>query len=311
MGEPLAARARAESPLAAARPLGDRLEADRRDAGEEAGAAACDREVGDVADVAVEDGLRGGLAAPPPARRLAPASASARIIPKAERSTPTGSRPARAERLERSEATMSRRAAIDDDVDLRGRALLGGDAADHLVLEHRLVERHRHLLLGLEADRRVHLLRVLDRRQAHGADDDPLVADAEPDLLGELVRGEESLSAAASAVGVGDLALVEDAGRQRRDRRSPISLGEPLSADLGRGDAAGLDLEPDQRLVLFLRQLDHPAQLSAARRPAVLDRPIWTGFRLVPCPYLELGKARQPSSPRLPADHPGRTAPGR
>ena len=75
----------------------------------------------------------------------------------------------------------------DDDVDLRRRPLLGGNATDHLVLKHGLVERHRDLLLGLEADRCLHLLRILDHRQAHGADDDPLVADPESHLLGELV----------------------------------------------------------------------------------------------------------------------------
>ena len=115
-------------------------------------------------------------------------------MPKAERSTPTGSRPA--PRSGSSEGGDHVAPGGDDDhVDLRRRALLGGDAADHLVVEDRLVERHRDLLLGLEADRGLELRRVLDRRQAQGADDDALVGDPEPHPLGELVLGEERLAA--------------------------------------------------------------------------------------------------------------------
>ena len=108
---------------------------------------------------------------------------------------------------------MSRRAATTTTSTCGAPPSSAGDAADDLVLEHRLVERHRHLLLGLEADRRLHLLRVLDRRQAHGADDDALVADPEPHPLGELVLGEERLQRRGEALGVEHLALVEGAGR--------------------------------------------------------------------------------------------------
>ena len=96
---------------------------------------------------------------------------------------------------------MSRRAATTTTSICGVDALLGGDAADHLVVEHRLVERHRDLLLGLEADRGLELLRVLDRRQPQGADDDALVGDPEAHPLGELVRAKSDLSAAASASG--------------------------------------------------------------------------------------------------------------
>ena len=107
---------------------------------------------------------------------------------------------------------MSRRAATTTTSTCGRGALLGRHPADHLVLEHGLVERHRDLLLRLEADRRLHLLRVLDQRQPQGADDDPLVADPEADLLGKLVLGERaSFTAAVEAVGVDHLALVEDA----------------------------------------------------------------------------------------------------
>ena len=86
------------------------------------------------------------------------------------------------------------------------------------MLEHRLVERHRDLLLGLEANGGLQLLRVLDRGQAQRADDDALVADPEPHPLGELVLGEERLQRLGEALRVDDLALVEGAWLQRADR---------------------------------------------------------------------------------------------
>ena len=154
-------------------PGDDRLHAGSRDAGEEAGATAGDREVHHVADVAVEDRLLGGRAvAAPPGRAAAASGARARIIPKAERSMPAGSRPARRSGS-RKEVTISRRAATTTTSTCGADALLGGHASDHLVLEHGLVERHRDLLLGLEADRRLHLLRVLDQPAAAGCGRSP------------------------------------------------------------------------------------------------------------------------------------------
>ena len=135
------------------------------DAGEETGAAAGDGEVGDVADVAVEDGLASGAR---------PGSAPARHARVGEgadhRRRPRGRRRPARRPARRSgstkEATMSRRAATTTTSTWGAAPSSAGHAADDLVLEHGLVERHRHLLLGLEADRRLHLLRVLDRRQA-------------------------------------------------------------------------------------------------------------------------------------------------
>ena len=246
-------------PVSAARRSAIALQADLGDAGEEAGAPAGDGEVGDVAEVAVEDRLSragrstGGSARPFLARsgacRRTPASA--RIIPKAERSTPTGSQPGAAHRLEEG-ADHVPAGGDDDDVELRRRALLGRHAADDLVLEHRLVERHRHLLLGLKANRCLHLLRVLDRRQAQGAHDHALVADPEPDPLGELVLGEERLQRARRSHRG---RAPRPRGRRpapaaRSPRRSPRRRAVLL--DLGRGDAAGLDVEADDRRRLLL-----------------------------------------------------------
>ena len=171
--------------------LGDRLEAGVGDAGEEARAAARHGEVGDVADVAVEDRLAGALA------WLDGRAGHAGVGEGADH------REGGEVDADRLQAGPSQRldeggdhlaaGGDGDHVDLRRRALLGGNAADHLVLQHRLLERHRDLLLGLEANRGLHLGGVLDRRQAQGADDDVLVADPEPHSLGELVLGEELL----------------------------------------------------------------------------------------------------------------------
>ena len=62
-------------------------------------------------------------------------------------------------------------------------ALGGLDVSDDVVLEHGLVERHRDVILSLEAHRRLNLLGVLQRRKVERAHDDPLIGNAEPHLL--------------------------------------------------------------------------------------------------------------------------------
>src|SRR5215203_988161 len=155
----------------------------------------------------------------------------------------------------------------DDDVDHRRSVLLARGTPHDLVLEDRLVERHRDLLLRLEADRGVELLRVVDRWQAKGADDDPLVADPETDPLGELVVGKERLQRAGDSIRLGDLSLVKRARRQRGDRGAG-HLDRAVPADLSRGDAAGLDVESDQIAVdlLLAGQLQHACS-SIGRKP--------------------------------------------
>ena len=193
---------------------------------------------------------------------------------------------------------MSRRAATTTTSTCGAFPSSTGDAADHLVLEHRLVERHRDLLLGLEANRGIHLLRVLDDRQAHGADDDALVADPEPHLLGQLVLGEEILQRGGEAVRVEHLALVEGTGRKRSDRRS-AHLGRAVGAvHLGRGDAARLDLEAGDiwRLLLpgQLRSHGWVRGAPSTRPPFSIDR---KASDLSPCNYLFLGESGRLSEP--------------
>ena len=131
----------------------------------------------------------------------------------------------------------------------------------------------------------VELLRVLDRRQPQRPHDDALVGDAEPDPVGELVLGEERAQRLGDRVGVGDLAVVEGPGGKRGDRRSPRGARTPLVHDLGRGDAAGLDLEADQRRrPCFLLSCKHRSD------PGCIDRS--AAEPLAGC-YLELEKVVQ------------------
>ena len=132
--------------------------------------------------------------------------------------------------------------------------------------------------------------RVLDRGQAQGADDDALVADAEPHLLGELVLGEESLQRAGEAVGVEHLAFVECAGLQRLDRRcrdprgavgAVTSVAAMLPASMSR---------PAMPPVFLLRG---QAQLEVRYGKARPHRPPWIDRRapdLLPCNYRFIGK---------------------
>ena len=102
--------------------------------------------------------------------------------------------------------------AHDDDAHPAALAVV--DTLEHVVVEHRLLERHRKLLLRLEANRRLELLVVVDRRQLQDTQRDLLAGDAEPDALGQVVLLEEGLDAVGEPVDVDDLALVEEAGAE-------------------------------------------------------------------------------------------------
>ena len=78
-----------------------------------------------------------------------------------------------------------------DDVDLALAVLVRG-VADDLPVEDGLVERHRNVVLGLEADGGLELVAVVDRGQAHRADGDALVGDADPHLAAELLAARSS-----------------------------------------------------------------------------------------------------------------------
>ena len=169
-------------------------------------------------------------------------------MPKAETSIPTGRRPALRTASTRPVDHLAA-GGDDDDVHLprRRRPGLG---PDHLPVEHCLLERHRDLVLGLEADRGVELVLVLDERHAQVRTIDPLVGDADADLLGQLVLGEEILQRRRPGLGVGDLTLAGGARLKRGDAGS-ADRGRAVARHLGRGDAAGLDVEADDGGVLL------------------------------------------------------------
>ena len=244
-------------------------------------------------------GCAGASASPAGARRL---RAERPDHPEGGEVDPDRLKPGASQRLEQGEDHLAPR-GDDDDVDLRRRALRGRDPADHPVVDDGLLERHRYLLLGLEAHRGVELGGVVDRRQPQGAHDDPLVGDSEADPAAQPVLREDRAQLRRQHLRVGHLAVVEDLGRQRSDRGG----GEPraaVGADLGCGDAAGLDLEPDQRIVLFPRQLDHPRLTRRLGR-------YWIG-RFAPDlgPSTRIRKSSG-SSPASPCRPPRPTEPGR
>ena len=119
---------------------------------------------------------------------------------------PIGRRPPAPHGPHHSSWIMSRRSGDGDYLD-PALAVLALGVPDDLPVENRLLERHRDVILSLKADRGLELVAILDRRQPHAADGDPLVRDADPDVARELVLGEELLEGGAERLGIGDLAL--------------------------------------------------------------------------------------------------------
>ena len=132
----------------------------------------------------------------------------------------------------------------DDDAHLAALAVV--DALQDAVVEHRLLERHRKLLLGLEPHGRLELLLAVDDRQLQHPQRDLLAGDAEPDALGQIVLAEEGTYAVGQAVDVDDLALVEEAGAERLGRRAH-ELRRAAAGELRSRQEAGLDVEPHHR----------------------------------------------------------------
>src|SRR4029077_10945054 len=139
--------------------------------------------------------------------------------------------------------------------------------ADHAVVEDRLVEGHRDLVLSAKADRGIELVRILDPRQAECADDDALVGDPQANRLGELVLGEEIGERLAQRGRVMNLTLAHDTRLERHDRRAPHGTIAPRR-HLGRGDAARFDVEPDDGVVLLYR--GHRWRLLASSLPSAV-----------------------------------------
>ena len=164
---------------------------------------------------------------------------------KAERSTPSGFRPGGAQR---GEDALDHLAARGHEQDALAAARLVGDDVEGLVVEHGVLERHGKLVLRLEADGRLDLLGVLEEGQVDDADDDLLVGQADADALVEaLVLAVQGPQRVGQAIDVGDLAVADDPGLQRR-------VGDALDAhatvdrDRRGNDAGRVDVEPDEGL---------------------------------------------------------------
>ena len=225
----------------------------RDDAGEEAGGALRDGEV--------RRGRRRRGTARARSRGCRP-RCSARIIAKAERSMPSGRRPA--PRTARDDV-RDHVAAGRDEHDALARALGRLDDAERLEVEDRLVERHRDLVLRRGSAPRP---RAPSRRSScgssSGADDDLLVGDADADALAEaLVLAEQGARAPRPGLDVGDLAVAHDARLERRERRCSTVM-RPLTAT----SAAVMPLGSMSSPTRFFGALCHGPRIrqSAGRR---------------------------------------------
>ena len=87
----------------------------------------------------------------------------------------------------------------DDDLELA--LARRADLAEHRVIHHGLVERHRDLVRRAETDRGLELVLVVDHRQPDRADRDLLVGEPEPNRPREAVSVNISASVSPSASG--------------------------------------------------------------------------------------------------------------
>ena len=111
-------------------------------------------------------------------------------------------------------------------------------------VEDRVVERHRHLVLGLEAHRGGEFLVVGDRRQLERAQHRALVGDADAHALAQACVAEQLAQRLAERLLVEHLALAHRVGRQRQRAARSATIA-PLTVRLHGGDEAGLDVQAD------------------------------------------------------------------
>ncbi len=116
-------------------------------------------------------------------------------------------------------------------------------------------ERHRHLVLGLEAHGRLDLLAVVDRRQVERAQHRALVGDAEAHALVQIAVLEELAQRVREHALVEHLALAHDVRRQRRLGRMP-DRDRTVHVRLHGGDVAGLDVQADDVRAAAAAELD-------------------------------------------------------
>ena len=117
--------------------------------------------------------------------------------------------------------------------------------ADHAVVEDRLVERHRNRVLRTEANRRIELVRRPRSAEARGCGRRPAGWRSRGGRSCRACAAEEVLERSRERFRVLDVALADHTRLERNDR-GPSDAAAVLPLDLGGGDAAGLDVEPDE-----------------------------------------------------------------
>ena len=111
-------------------------------------------------------------------------------------------------------------------------------------------------------------LLVVERRQVERADDDPLVGDAEPDAVRAARARRRRLQRLGQGGRVGHLAVAQHAGTQGSDGAA-LERQRAVDVDLGGGEMAGIEVEPDDGGLGGGALLEH-VDVSAARGPSGL-----------------------------------------
>ena len=145
---------------------------------------------------------------------------------------------------------MSRWAATSTTLLARARGRV--DDAERVEVEDGVVQRHRHLVLGLEAHRGGELLAVGDGRQLERAQDGALVGDADAHPLAQPAVAEQLAQGLASAAS------------------SSTSPSRTVSAGSGRAAARSATIEPLTRACTAATKpgwMSRPTRFAPERRP--------------------------------------------
>ncbi len=230
-------------------PLGDldghRLQAAADDAGEAAQGALGDRHVGEPADVQVQHALGGDGR---PVRRDALGGNGRRAAgvegaDQRERGE-VDALGAQAGVAHGAQQPLDHLALSGDDDHALARAGGRVEDAERVEVQHGAGERHRHLVLGLGADRGGERLLVVDGRQLQRAQDRALVGETDPHAPTQPGLAEELVQRLPERPLVEDLALAHGVGRQRRAGRA-LDDDPAVDVRLHGRDVARLDVQAD------------------------------------------------------------------
>jgi hypothetical protein len=122
-----------------------------------------------------------------------------------------------------------------------------------------VVERHRHLVLGLEVHRGREFLVIGHRRQLERAQHRALVGDADAHPLAQATTGEQLAQGLAERVLVDHFAVAHRVGRERHGG-GPLSHDRAVDTRLNRRDEAGLNVQADEVLAGTTSEVEGDAQ---------------------------------------------------